>query len=156
MMRVDIVKILSTFFGVGYLPFCPGTWASLVGLGIFFLLRNYFVAYLCLTVAIVIIGFLVCDKAQERFGQKDASFIVIDEIAAILVLLIFVPRNLVLLIVAFLAFRALDILKPYPIKKIEKIPGSWGIMGDDLAACFYTAAFVKLVNIFLLSGGNSG
>ncbi|MFC1645732.1 phosphatidylglycerophosphatase A [Candidatus Omnitrophota bacterium] len=148
-MKVDWAKALSTFFGVGYLPYCPGTWASLLGVGIYFLLRNYFFVYLGVTVTILIIGFLVCEKAQKQFKKTDASFIVIDEMAAILILLILVPRNLLLLILAFLVFRGIDILKPYPIKKIENFPGSWGIMVDDLAASFYTATFVWLVSVFI-------
>lgn len=148
-MKVDWVKALSTFFGVGYLPYCPGTWASLLGVGIYFLLRDYFIVYLGVTVTIFIIGLLVCEKAEKKFKKTDPSFIVIDEIAAILILLIFVPRNLLLLILAFLVFRGIDILKPYPIKKIEKFSGSWGIMVDDLVASFYAAAFVWLVSLFI-------
>ncbi len=154
-MKLDLAKILSTFFGVGYLPYCPGTWASLVGFGIYLLFRDFFVFYACLTIAVVIIGFLVSGKAESKFKKKDCSFIVIDEIAASLILLIFIPRDLLLLIVAFLVFRAVDIFKPYPLKKIEKFPGSWGIMGDDLLGCFYTIVLIWLVNIFLL-GGRSG
>ncbi|MBL7197267.1 MAG: phosphatidylglycerophosphatase A [Candidatus Omnitrophica bacterium] len=148
-MKVDTIKILSTFFGIGYLPYCPGTWASLVGIGIYFLLRNYFIIYVSVAVTILIIGFLISRQAEEKFGEADSSFIVIDEVAAILILLIFIPRNLILLILAFFVFRGLDILKPYPIKKIENFSGSWGIMGDDILACFYTIGFIWLVNIFI-------
>ncbi|MFH1622116.1 MAG: phosphatidylglycerophosphatase A [Candidatus Omnitrophota bacterium] len=154
-MKVDIVKLLSTFFGIGYLPYCPGTWASLVGLGIYFLLRNYFIIYIFLAAITLITGFLISGRAEDRFKKIDSSFIVIDEIAAMLVLLIFVPRSLFLLIIAFVIFRLADIVKPYPIKKIEKFPGSWGIMGDDLLAGVYTVGFIWIINILFL-GGRSG
>lgn len=155
-MKLDAVKILATFFGIGYLPYCPGTWASLAGVFLYILLNGYFIVYLCLTVAVLVIGFFVSQKAETRFGQNDSPLIVIDELAAILILLIFVPKSMPLLFLAFLVFRAMDILKPFPIKKIENLSGSWGIMGDDLVAGFYTVVIVRLVNIFLLLGGNSG
>jgi phosphatidylglycerophosphatase A len=154
-MKLDVVKLLSTFFGIGYLPFCPGTWASFAGLILYLLLRNYFLVYISATIVILIIGFMTSGKAAIRFGKIDPSFIVIDEVAAILILFIFVPKDLLSLVLAFFVFRALDILKPYPIKKIENFPGSWGIMFDDLVACFYSIGFIWLVNKLLL-GGRSG
>ena len=149
LVKVDIVKVLSTFFGIGYLPYCPGTWASFVGIGIYFLLRNNVIIYVGVAVAISVIGFLISTKAEKKFGKKDSRFIVIDEIGAILILLYFIPKDLFLLILAFLVFRGFDIIKPYPIKKIENFSGSWGIMLDDLIACFYTIGFVWLVNMFI-------
>jgi len=154
-MKVDIIKLLSTFFGIGYLPYCPGTWASLLGIGIYFLLRNYFVIYIGLAIITLITGFLISGKAEDKFKEVDSSFIVIDEIAAMLVLLIFVPRSLIFLTLAFFIFRAIDILKPFPIKKIEKFSGSWGIMGDDLLAGVYTICVIWIINNLFL-GGRSG
>ena len=87
-MKVDKIKILSTFFGIGYLPYFPGTWATLVGIGIYFLLRNNFIIYIFVSALIFTLGLLVCTKAETIFGKKDSHFIVIDEIAAILILLV--------------------------------------------------------------------
>lgn len=142
--KVGITKILSTFFGIGYLPYFPGTWASLTGFGIYFLLHNS-VVYLYVIFTVVILGFLISGKAEEEFGIKDCRFIVIDEIAAVLILLYLIPRDLFFLILAFFVFRIFDIVKPCPIKKIESFSGSWGIMLDDIAACFYTVGFVWLI-----------
>ena len=154
-MKVDLVKISSTFLGIGYLPFCPGTWASLASLGIYFLLGKHLAIYIIVTVVVFVIGLLICKKAEQRFGKRDSSFIVIDEVAAALILFIFVPKDIFLLILAFLIFRAIDILKPYPIKKIENLSGSWSIMGDDLLASIYTIVFIRLADILLL-GGSGG
>jgi len=152
-MKVDKIKILSTFFGIGYLPYFPGTWATLVGIGIYFLLRNNFIIYIFVSALIFTLGLLVCTKAETIFGKKDSHFIVIDEIAAILILLVLthklVQHNLFFIILAFFIFRILDIIKPYPIKKIENFSGSWGIMLDDIVACFYTIFFMKLINLFI-------
>lgn len=149
-MKVDLIKISSTFFGIGYLPFCPGTWASLVSLGLYFLLRRYLLIYICVTVAIFVLGLLICKKAEQRFNKKDSSFIVIDEVVAALILFLFVPRDILLLILAFFIFRAIDVLKPYPIKKIENLSGSWSIMADDLLASLYTIVFIRSVDILII------
>ncbi|MDD5006158.1 MAG: phosphatidylglycerophosphatase A [Candidatus Omnitrophica bacterium] len=148
-MKLDAVKIFSTFFGIGYLPYCPGTWASLAGVGIYLLLHNNFIIYLAVAILSFLVGILICAKAEEKFNKKDAPFIVIDEVAAILILLIFVPENLFFLLLAFLLFRIFDVIKPYPIKKIEHFPGSWGIMLDDIIACFYSWIIIFLVNMFI-------
>ena len=115
-------------------------------------MRSHTIVYLCLTATILIAGFLVCGESEKKFGQKDAPFIVIDEIAAMMILLAFIPRDSVILVIAFLVFRCLDVLKPYPIKKIEKISGSWGIMGDDLLACLYAVFVVRIIYILLERG----
>jgi phosphatidylglycerophosphatase A len=143
-MKIDIIKILATFFGVGYLPYFPGTWASMVGVGIYFLLRNNFTIYISLTVVIFLLGFLVALRAEQRFAQKDSRFIVIDELAAILILLALIPSETFIIFLAFIIFRIFDIIKPYPIKKIENFSGSWGIMLDDIVAAFYTLILIKI------------
>jgi phosphatidylglycerophosphatase A len=155
-MKLDPIKIFATFFGIGYLPYCPGTWASLAGAGIFFLLRDHAVIYICISVIILVLGLLICRSAEQRFGRIDPPFIVIDEVAAILIVFIFVPRNILLLVLGFFTFRVMDILKPFPIKKIENLSGSWSIMGDDLAAGFYAIVFVRLVDIIILLGKSGG
>lgn len=151
-MKLDGVKILSTIFGVGYLPYFPGTWASLVGLGVYFLLRNNIVVYVILSVVILLLGFLVCQKAEKKFAAKDSRFIVIDELAAVLILLMLVPKETFFLFIAFLIFRVFDIIKPYPIKKIENFTGSWGIMLDDVMAAFYTLCVIWAAKIYFIIG----
>jgi len=146
------IKALSTLFGIGYLPYVPGTWASLIGLGIYFLLRNNFTVCLILNIIVLLLGILVCGRAEKEFGSKDSRFIVIDEMAAILALFMlisrFVSQESLFLFLAFLVFRIFDIIKPYPIKKIENFPGSWGIMLDDIFAAFYAFIFLWGIRIF--------
>jgi phosphatidylglycerophosphatase A len=142
-MRLNFIKIFSTFFGFGYFPRLPGTAASLLGLGLYILISNNFFLYLTVTIVTVLLGFLVCAKAEREFGVKDSRRIVIDEVSAILILLGQVPKQTVILLCAFLLFRFFDILKPYPIKKIERLPGSLGIMLDDVVAAFYVLVLMR-------------
>ncbi len=82
----------------------------------------------------ITLGFLVSGKAEGIFGKKDAQCIVIDEASGMLVALLFLPYDIKLVIIAFCLFRTLDILKPYPIKKLQELKGGFGIMADDIAA----------------------
>ena len=131
------IKTVATLFGVGYLPYCPGTLASLASLALYgMVLKDRGILFLC-ALLLFVLGSVVCTKAERLFGKKDASVIVIDEAAALLLLLSVIPRDTRIVVVAFVLFRVFDILKPYPIKKIEKFSGSWGIMVDDLIAALY-------------------
>jgi len=152
MISDKLIRILSTFFGVGYLPFFPGTWAALLALIIYLTLRGYLFFFLLFSFIVVIIGFLVAEGAEKVFQKKDCKFIVIDELSAALFLYICIPysSNFFLLIIAFVLFRIFDIIKPFPIKRIEKLKGSYGIMLDDLAAAVYS--FIGCWIIFYLRG----
>ena len=153
-MSAKIVKIISTFFGVGYLPFFPGTWASLLALGMYLVLKNYLVFYLVISFVILCIGFIFAGRAEILFDKKDSRYIVIDEIAAVLIMCLIIPNNLFSLSLAFIMFRLLDIIKPFTIKKIESFPGSYGIMLDDLTAMSYACIVIWLINLII--GGKSG
>ncbi len=146
-MRETIIKNIATFFGIGYLPWWPGTWASAAAVGLFFFLTQgsakfFFGAGLFATVVLMAAGFAASGKAEKIFRKKDSSKIVIDEVAAMAAVLVFIPQHVVFVAVAFIFFRLFDIFKPYPAKKIQQISGSWGIMGDDIIAALYTLASV--------------
>lgn len=137
-MRKFVVEIVSTFFYIGYLPFMPGTFASIAAVSLFYLTRGSLVLYILVTLIIVLSGFLVSSAAEKLFNKKDAPCIVIDEVSGMLLSLIFIPCDWRLIIPAFILFRAMDILKPYPILRIERLKAGWGVMGDDLMAALYT------------------
>lgn len=139
------LKILSTFFYLGYLPFIPGTFASIVGILLFYFIKENLFIYVIFTLVIVILGFLITGRAERIFAKKDASCIVIDEIAGILLSFIFIPYNIKLVIIIFILFRILDTLKPYPAIRLQNLSGSIGIMGDDLIAGIYTNIIIQIV-----------
>jgi phosphatidylglycerophosphatase A len=138
------VKLFSTFFYIGYLPFMPGTFGSLAGAIIFVLVKNSLPAQLALTLLILAAGFMVSAKAEKAFNKKDPPYIVIDEVAGMLVSLLFLPFDMRLVIAAFLLFRFMDILKPYPANRIQDLKGSLGVMGDDLAAGIYVNIILQV------------
>ena len=139
-----LIKLIASFFYVGYCPVIPGTAASFVALLLYFVFRNNFFLYTILLITVNGLGFLVAGAAEENFQQKDAQQIVIDEVGGLLLAFWALQLDLVLIITGFFIFRALDAIKPYPADKIEKKHGSLGIMGDDLVAGFYTNIVLQI------------
>jgi phosphatidylglycerophosphatase A len=143
-MRNFLIKITSTFFYVGYLPLIPGTFGSAAGLVLFYLVRKDQFLQLWLMLCCLGLGFSFSGSAERIFAKKDAPFIVIDEVSGMLISLIFIPYDLKLMIIAFLLFRILDTLKPYPAGWLQRLKGSRGIMIDDIVAGIYTNIILQL------------
>jgi phosphatidylglycerophosphatase A len=139
-----ICVIVSTFFGVGYLPLIPGTFGALAGLVLVYFLQANLPAYLAGTVIFTIIGFLCSGVAERALGTKDCRYIVIDEVSGIFVTMLFLPQGLKMLALGFILFRILDTLKPFPAGPIQRIRGSGGIMGDDLVAGLYANLILQV------------
>lgn len=142
---LTFVKITATFLGLGYLPFMPGTFASIAGLLIFILIGNNTTGYILITALILLLGFGVCGRAERIFNQKDSRLIVIDEVAGMLLALLFLPYNLIIGVLAFILFRILDIAKPYPANGLQRLSGSRGIMVDDIIAGLYANIILQAV-----------
>jgi len=144
-IRDSIIKLISTFLYIGYLPGIPGTFASLAGLFLFYLVRGTPFLYAFLTLLFIGSGLLATTRAEKIFGEKDANCIVIDEVAGLFLCFVYLPFDLKLLIAGFLIFRILDTLKPYPADRLQDLKGGLGIMSDDLVAGFYTNIILQIV-----------
>lgn len=131
--------ILATFFGIGFFPLAPGTVASFFCLLLykFFIHRLPWWLFLTLLLILFILGWLVSQQYAEEMGVKDPRRIVVDEALGQLMAFFLLSNSWFWLLMSFLLFRIFDILKPFPIKKIEKIPGGLGIMADDVIAGIY-------------------
>lgn len=133
----------------GYFPIAPGTAGSLLGILI------YWVADLTPQMSSVIIlllfflGIPVSEEAEKIFGKKDAPQIVLDEIMGAFLSVSFLPREISYIVAGFFLFRFFDIVKPFPIGRLEKLRGGFGIMLDDLLAALYTNLILQLVRFIL-------
>lgn len=128
------MKRLATVFGVGYFSSAPGTAASLVGLALSWLLRADPRFQAAGAAAAAVLGLLSAGPAAKALGTKDPSEVVIDEVAGMMLALVALPVNWKFYLAGFFLFRFFDILKPFGLRRLERLPGSWGIMFDDLAA----------------------
>ncbi|NOX54861.1 MAG: phosphatidylglycerophosphatase A [Planctomycetes bacterium] len=142
-MKQRIVLALATGLGVGYLPGAPGTVGSLWGLAIAAGLDRSGLSTAGQTLVVgllVIVGVPLCAQAAEQFGRRDPSQVVFDELAALPIVFLLVPWSGRAAALGFVWFRVFDILKPWPTRRLEQLPGGWGIMADDVMAAFYAAA----------------
>lgn len=142
------VKMATTFFGAGFLPLVPGTWGSLAGLAVFLILPASGIWRAAVCAGIAGIGFILCGKAESAFGKKDPKYVVIDEVAGMMLCLLWLPvtvYNTKVLFLAFFLFRALDMIKPFPARWIQDRHGAFGIMGDDIAVAIYTNLILQIV-----------
>ena len=141
------VMMLATGFFVGYIPFAPGTFGTIVGLLLCFLLSKTKLSVAILFILIFIFfAIWISNRAEKILKQNDPGCIVIDEIAGIMVALLGLPFNTITVAAGFLTFRFFDILKPFPIRYIErKFAGGTGIVMDDLAAGVYSNIILRLL-----------
>jgi len=131
--------ILSIWFGAGLFPGMPGTFGTAGAIPLYLLVDFLQTRYQALFLLLIIIGAIWSShRSQCILGTVDPGEIVIDEVAGFLLTIIFIPFTLINLIAAFFLFRFFDILKPPPIKKIEKkVKGGLGVVLDDLVAGLY-------------------
>lgn len=139
-------KIISSFFGVGYFPIAPGTLTSLVVILAykFYLFRLSWSLYLLILFLLFFIGVYTSTKVESESRKKDPRKIVIDEACGQLLVLFRMGDAWFPILSGFLLFRIFDIVKPYPIKKVETLPSGWGIMMDDIVAAIYAGVIINL------------
>jgi phosphatidylglycerophosphatase A len=137
--------VIATGLGSGYSPVAPGTAGSLVGLLLFWPL-----AALSLPVAagvgIVLfgVGWWASDRVARLLGIEDPGVVVVDEVFGMFITLIGLPLSPWVVVLGFLLFRGLDIVKPYPAAAMEHLPGGLGIMADDLVAGVYANLLLRV------------
>jgi phosphatidylglycerophosphatase A len=156
--------LLATVFGVGRLPLVPGTFGSMVGIGVGWLLarlaagppgapvsRGFIAIYAVLNVAIAALGVWAASRTSAYLRHKDPSSVVIDEVSGQLIafsgfLIGLASLNWKSLVLGFILFRGFDVLKPFPARRAEWLPGGWGIMADDWIAGGYAAFALWLIH----------
>lgn len=148
---------LATLGPIGYIRYAPGTWGSFAGLllyiisfqriesALFFIMEGFF----------IYISILICEEAEIRLQKKDPSEVVLDEFVAVPLCYIGLTEkiqpgisSLLILSIGFILFRLFDILKPFPITKLQNLPGGTGIVIDDIAAALASCALLHIGMLF--------
>ena len=142
--------LTATFFGIGYLRPGPGTWASAVTMLLWAAVASRtpetvrLPLLFALAVGVTLIGIPAATRAARAAAKKDPGFVVIDEVAGQLISLMAVPLKWKTFLAGFILFRVFDILKPPPVRQLERFPDGTGIVLDDVAAGVYALAVMQL------------
>ena len=144
-MKDQLVKFVATGVYSGYSPLVPGTVGSVPAwLIAFFIIRGYTPILLAVTIVTFCVSVWSAGKAEQTLGH-DAKRIVIDEWAGMFLALLFVPFSLVNYVIAFLAFRAFDVIKLPPAVRRERLSGGWGVTMDDVIAGIQASVTTQVV-----------
>jgi phosphatidylglycerophosphatase A len=150
--RVSLwATLVATFFGIGKLHPGPGTWGSLatvvlwsaVAYGLPLMWRTP--AAIALAVLVIAVGIPAATRVARGTGIKDPQFVVIDEVAGQLIALIAVPLAWKTFLAGLILFRAFDIIKPPPVRQLERLPEGTGIVIDDVGAGLYALGVMHLL-----------
>jgi phosphatidylglycerophosphatase A len=146
-MKLSIHRAVASVMGIGFLPVAPGTWASLLGVAIWYAAQTFghfawlqwILVLVCLTA-----GMISIPRIRNTWGD-DPSQVVIDELAGIWIACLMLPHKPWVLLAALVFFRFFDILKPLGIRKLEEIDGAPGVLLDDVLAGIYANACVHVL-----------
>jgi phosphatidylglycerophosphatase A len=146
---LKLYKIIASIFGIGYAK-GGGTLAAIVTCPLVWYIWSLqiYAALFVVTVVITFLGIYVGNKVEPDWG-KDSSRVVIDEVAGMLITILFLPANLYLMLAGLVLFRFFDILKPLYIRRMEALPGGAGVMMDDVLAGVYGNIVLQVVVVVL-------
>jgi phosphatidylglycerophosphatase A len=151
-------SLVATFFGTGRLHHGPGTWGSAAALALWFAVTRFVpashqtVTAMALALLATLVGIPAATRVARASRSKDPQFVVIDEVAGQLIAYIAVPVSWKTLLAGFILFRAFDILKPFPVRYLERLPEGTGIVVDDIGAGLYALAIMHLLLHFRILG----
>ena len=136
---------LATLGPIGYVRPAPGTIGALVALGTGYMIASFSLGVLVAAIlAVAILGIFAAERYGQHTGKKDASEVIIDEVAGQWIPLVIIPLEVEWYVAAFLLFRFFDISKIGPVGHAEKFTGGIGVMADDLVAGILTALVLSL------------
>jgi phosphatidylglycerophosphatase A len=144
-------KLVATFFGAGLIHPGPGSWGSAATVMLWFAVSQVIpvsertAASSLLALLAVAIGIPAATYMSRATGLKDPQFVVIDEVAGQLITLIAAPVSWKSLLLGFILFRGFDIVKPWPVRWLERLPEGTGIVIDDVGAGLYAFAAMQIV-----------
>jgi phosphatidylglycerophosphatase A len=144
-------RVLAVGFGSGLVPLAPGTAGTVVGIPVYILFSYfYWPVHLLSIIALSFLAVFVSQEAERLFREKDPSRVVIDEIAGFQFTMFLVTPTVVHVLLGFILFRIFDITKPFPIRFCErKLPGGYGVVGDDVVAGIYASIVLQLLILFM-------
>jgi phosphatidylglycerophosphatase A len=141
-----LILFFATGFGAGFSPIVPGTMGTLIAIPIYYFISSIsFPLYELTLVAFFFFSSWVAGQAEKYWEKKDDRRIVIDEIMGFLVTMLWVTKTPLTIVSGFVLFRFFDILKPFPIRHLERVKSGFGVVLDDVLAGIYSNILLHLV-----------
>lgn len=147
----NIWHFIALGFGAGLIKKGTGTFGTLITFIYFiFLYQLNLEIQILIFFILLLISYISVKNTLQSLKIKDPSCVVIDEIIAYLIVLILLPNNYLLYLISFILFRFFDILKPWPISKLEELPGAIGVIADDFGAALFALVITQMVSSYVL------
>jgi len=140
-------KLLGSGLYTGFIPVASGTFGSMVALLIYWIpgFENLFIIIPAI-ILFTVYGIFIGNKFDNVYGKDPAEY-TLDEMIGQWIALLFLPKTILISIIAFISWRLFDIIKPFPARKLEELPGGLGIIADDIIASVYSLIFVHIILI---------
>jgi phosphatidylglycerophosphatase A len=135
---------VATALGVGYVPVASGTFGSAAGLVLWAVLPSTLVVQATAIVVLLVVGSWSGSVAERHFGRTDPGEVVVDEVMGMLLTLFLTGVGWIGAVAGFFLFRIFDIVKPFPARRLEHLPGGVGVMADDAMAAIYANIALRL------------
>lgn len=147
----NIWHFIALGFGAGLIKKGTGTFGTLITFIYFiFIYQLNLEIQILIFFILLLVSYISVKNTLHSLKIKDPSCVVIDEIIAYLIVLILLPNNYLLYLISFILFRFFDILKPWPISKLEKLPGAIGVIADDFGAALFALVITQMVSSYVL------
>lgn len=147
----NIWHFIALGFGAGLIKKGTGTFGTLITFFYFiFIYQLNLEIQILIFFILLLVSYISVKNTLQSLKIKDPSCVVIDEIIAYLIVLILLPNNYLLYLISFILFRFFDILKPWPISKLEELPGAIGVIADDFGAALFALVITQTVSSYVL------
>ena len=147
----NIWHFIALGFGAGLIKKGTGTFGTLITFIYFiFLYQLNLEIQILIFFILLLVSYISVKNTLQSLKIKDPSCVVIDEIIAYLIVLILLPNNYLLYLISFILFRFFDILKPWPISKLEELPGAIGVIADDFGAALFALVITQMVSSYVI------
>ena len=143
---IRLAFAIATVFKAGYIPIAPGTVGSIIGLLVFWLIKDYasFTIEMFVAAALFFAGVWASTIVEQVLERHDPGVVIVDEVVGMLISLMLLPPTTTVIFLAFFLFRFFDIVKPYPARWCEQLSRGWGIMMDDVVAGLYVNVLIHI------------
>lgn len=148
-MQINIIeKLIGSGFYSGYVKTASGTFGSIVAVVIYLIpgFENPSIMIFFITL-LILIGVPIARKFELLYGEDPKEY-TNDEVIGMWITLLFVPKKIWWILIAFLIWRVFDIIKPYPVRKLESVKNGWGVLLDDILAGIYSFVVIHLIIFF--------